>query len=125
MIDAAEELNPKEQKFISGLMSEATVLKAAASAGISETTAYRWLKRPEIAEAYRAARTEALAHATARLKALSSQFVATLESVSGDENAPASSRIAAAKTGLEFAYRADMYEDIEAMMQELKGYDDE
>jgi len=114
-------LEPKQQRAVAELMARPTVRDAASAAGVHESTLYRWLRDPAFADAYRAARSEALQHATARLKALASTFVATLEGVAGDPDAPASSRVAAAKTGLEFAYRADMYEDIQAMIEELKN----
>lgn len=126
MEQLTEELSDKQHKAIMELLQQPNVSRAAEAAGVGRSTLYGWMRDPVFAEAYREARREALQQATARLQALASSFVATLEDVSGNSNAPAASRVAAAKAGLEFAYRADMYEDLEQMIQELQeGSEDE
>ena len=54
------DLEPGQERAIIALLSEPT-LRAAAGAGISETTLWRWLREPCFKEAYRRARSETLA----------------------------------------------------------------
>lgn len=115
-----EQLEQKQQRAVIALLESPTNGKAAEAAGIHESTLYRWLKEPGFAAVYRAARRDALAHATARLQTAASGAVATLEAVSGDTKAPASSRVSAASKILDMAYKVDQLEEIEALLDELK-----
>jgi hypothetical protein len=62
------DLEPGQERAIIALLSEPTLKAAAASASISETTLWRWLREPAFKDAYRKARSDALAQATAKLQ---------------------------------------------------------
>ncbi len=49
--ETADKLKPKEQQLLTALMAQPTIAQAAEAAGISEATAYRYLKRPDFADA--------------------------------------------------------------------------
>ena len=49
-------LDIKQEKAIIALLKEPTITRAAKSAGIGETTLYRWLKEDEFEQAFREAR---------------------------------------------------------------------
>ncbi len=76
--ETADKLKPKEQQLLTALMAQPTIAQAAEAAGISEATAYRYLKRPDFADAYRKTRQAALLQATARLSQLASEAVEAL-----------------------------------------------
>jgi hypothetical protein len=120
MTEQTAELEPKEQRLLTALLSEPTIARAAA--GLSESTAYRYLKRPGFSAAYREARTESLSLATARLAQLASEAVETLGRNMNSPDAKPQDQISAARTVLSFAYRA---EDLEALAVALEALKDE
>lgn len=91
-------MNAKQDKLLSALLESPTIQSAAKVAGISEATALRYLKDEEFVVAYRDARREVVSHSITSLQAACSNAVATLCAVCDDTEAPASSRISAAKS---------------------------
>jgi hypothetical protein len=106
-------------------MEEPSVTAAATAAGIHRSTLHGYLKDPEFAGAYRARRRDALSHATAKLQKSAADAVATLARLASDEEAPPASQVAAASKVLDYAYRADVFEDIAAKLDELEEIQDE
>ena len=98
----------------------ATLKAAAASAGISETTLWRWLREPTFKNAYRSARSEALAQATAKLQALAAEAVETLVEVHRNQQIGAHIRVSAARAVLELAYKVHEMEDLEKRIEALE-----
>jgi hypothetical protein len=68
MKDSGDGLTRKQETAIAALLSEPTVSAAAAKAGVSEVTLWRWQKQPDFLAAYRLARREAMEKATAFLQ---------------------------------------------------------
>lgn len=73
-----QKLTRKQELLIAGILSEPTYAAAAAKAGVSRATLYRWLQLPGFQEAYREARWHLLNSAIGRLQAASGQAVSTL-----------------------------------------------
>ncbi len=126
MQDAAQkpdgdELTGKQSKVLALLVSGATIESAAKGGATNAATIHSWLKRPDFAAAYRAARRVVVAQATATLQAACSEAVSTLRAVSSDIDAPASSRVSAARTILELAYRAVEIDDVIARIEKLEN----
>jgi hypothetical protein len=69
----------KMERVIAALLTEATYRKAAAKAGVSEPTLYRWLTLPAFQSAYRAARRKIIDAAVFKLSKLASKAVDALE----------------------------------------------
>lgn len=113
MTDSAKKLPPKYFKAISGLLTLFTVKEAAQEAKISEVTLYRWMRNETFQAAYRDARKEAVKQAIANLQRISSEAVNTLRSIMTDNDAPPSSRVAAARTVIEQSIRAIEFEELE------------
>jgi hypothetical protein len=113
-------LTPKQEHGIAALLTEPSITKAAEKAGVTERTLHRWLGDPAFAAAYRQARREAVGQATARLQQIATHAVTVLLRVMADTKTPASVRVAAAKTVLEFAIKAVELEDIEARLAALE-----
>ena len=124
MQGTAPKLTPKQEKAITALLAQPTI-EAAASLGINPATVHRWLQDPTFAEAYRSARRDAVGQAVTRLQQVSGGAVAVLVQVMADKRAPASTRVTAAKTVLEFSFRAveleDLAERIAALEQQMRG----
>jgi hypothetical protein len=63
---------------IASLLSESTIAAAAARTGVAEATLARWLRRPDLQTAFRAARRQVVEVAVAQLQAATSEAVQTL-----------------------------------------------
>jgi uncharacterized protein YggE len=114
-------LEPGQERAIIALLSEPTLRAAAASAGISETTLWRWLKDPDFARAYREARREAIEQATAQLQALASEAVRTLGQILRDDKAAPHVRASAAARVLALAYKSRELDDLESRLETLEA----
>lgn len=115
-------VNLKQQKAIMALLTEPTITQAAERSGVGETTLYRWMKEEEFDQAFRDARKKAFSQTISRLQQTTTNAVQTLEAVMGDEKAPASSRVTAAKTVIEMAFKAYELEDMAAKVEEIQRY---
>jgi DNA-binding MurR/RpiR family transcriptional regulator len=116
----APKMSRNQEKGLAALLSERTIAAAAQSAGISEATLLRWLKEETFANEYRAARREVVSHAITQLQSACSDAVAALCSIAEDATAPASSRVAAARTILDTSIKAVELEDLAARIERLE-----
>lgn len=115
-----EKMGRKQEQAIAALLQQPTIMAAADSLGIGEATLWRWLQQPAFEEAYRRARQSAVDQAIAALQQATGQAVATLQEVQRDTDAPASSRVTAAKTVLEMALKLRESEELEARLSALE-----
>lgn len=113
-------MNAKSEKLLASLLTAPTIQIAAKLAGVSESTAIRTLKESEFQAAYREARREVVSHSITTLQAACSNAVATLVSVCDDPDAPASSRVSAAKSILEMSLRSVEIDDLGVRVQALE-----
>jgi hypothetical protein len=122
MTTANEKLPAKQEKLIAALLTSATVQAAAATAGVSEATAHRWLRDDAaFAQAYRQVRWRAVQHAIVRLQQTSGAAVTILLSIAADKSAPASSRVTAASKLIDLALRSVEIEELEARLSALEA----
>lgn len=123
MRDESEKyLTPKQAKAIAALLAERTYEEAAASAGVSCATLYRWLKEHSFQEEYREARRRAFDGAIARLQATAISAANTL--VRNLEAESAGVQVRAAIGILDRAIKAqeiyDLLERVEALEERLE-----
>lgn len=111
----------KHESLIIALLSTPDIQSAAIKAGISESTAWRWMQDDEFQAKYKAAKKQALSVAIAQLQAATGEAVQTLRDVAADSDSPASSRVSAAKSILELAIKAAEIEDIEQRLSDLEA----
>lgn len=111
----------KMESAIASLLTAPTIAEAAHAVGVSEQTLWRWLQQDEFNDRYREAKRMAVAQAVARLQQATTQAVSTLEDVMSSDESPTSSRVAAAKTVLEMAFRAVEIEDMATRIEELEA----
>jgi len=76
-----QKLTARQEALIAALLTEPTYAQAAAQAGVSEATMYRWLHLPDFRAAYRQARRELLETAIGRIQAATGQAVNALVTV--------------------------------------------
>jgi AcrR family transcriptional regulator len=121
-------LPPKAEKVLTALLHHGAVRAAAKEAGVSEATVFRYLQDSEFQRRYRAARADVVDAAIALMQRLCANAVSTLGSVMHDTKAPASARVAAARTILEQSMSAveltglrQEVEEIKQMLAEREG----
>jgi hypothetical protein len=73
-----QKLTAKQEALVAALLTEPTHAAAAAKAGVSEASLYRWLNLPEFRAAYRQARRRLVEGAVGRIQAATGQAVDTL-----------------------------------------------
>jgi hypothetical protein len=117
--DPTDNLSPAQHNAVAALLAEPTIRKAAEAAGVKERTLYHWLKQPDFAAAYRAARREATSQAIARVQQFSSHAATTLLQLLAPPN-PAAVRLAAASKVLELAIKSVELDDLAARLKALE-----
>jgi hypothetical protein len=110
-----------QEKAIAALLTAPSVPAAAKKIKIGERTLWRWMKDEEdFKRAYTAARRELVRHAIVKVQAGMGKAVETLLSIMEDSEAPASSRVSAAKTMLEIGVKATEVDDLEKRIAEIE-----
>ena len=113
-------LTRKQESAVSALIAHPTIKGAAQSAGVGETTLWRWLQLPEFERAYRQVRRETVKHAIVKLQSAAGQAVDVLTEIMNDQSAVVFARLAAAKVVLEISVKAVELEDLAARIAELE-----
>ncbi len=125
MTDTAEKLAGKRESALLALLSNSSIRDAAKASHVSEATLYRYLREPEFLARFRSARRDVVEHAVSRLQSDASHMAGVLRKIADDEEAPASARVAAARTVIEQSIKAvelvDLAERVEALEQMTKG----
>jgi DNA-binding MurR/RpiR family transcriptional regulator len=120
--DAADELTVRQRKLVRALLEQPTIAEAADTAGVSEATAYRWMKEAAFQAALREAERQVWDGIRRSLTARGRDAVDALGSVLADESQPGSARVSAAKAVLDQLRQLredDLVERIEAIEQIL------
>ena len=120
MKPVATPVTRNQARLVSALLTAPTLTEAAKAAGVSDVTAWRWLKLPAVAAAYREARRAVVHQAMTRLQQVCGTAVDTLEAIMGDPEATPSSRVTAARCALDLAVKAVELEDLEARITALE-----
>lgn len=117
-----DELNARQLKFLEALLVETTFEGAYKRAGIAKATAQRYRELPPFKEAYRDAKRKAMEQVTTSLQQASIEAVEVLKNVMNDEQAPPSSRIQAARTVLDNAYKGIELDDLTERIEEVEAF---
>jgi hypothetical protein len=117
-------LSRKMETVLAALLTERTYADAAAKAGVSETTIYRWLReRPQFAAAHRDARRDIAQHTLTRLQRLTGLAADRLEAALTC-GTPAV-EVKAADTVYKFVFKGLDTLDLMAEVQELESLRDQ
>lgn len=112
----------QRETAIVALMTEPTVTKAAARAGVGEATLYRWLREDEFQDAYRSARRDAFGQAIGRLQQIASNAVDTLAGIMADPEAPHHAKSSAAIAVLRFGRDGLELDDLAERVRRLEKH---
>jgi len=115
-----EKLTPKQEHALVALLDCGEIQAASVHAGISDVTLWRWLQQPAFQTRYRAARRQLVETAIAQLQSDCTIASRVLREVAEDKEAPASSRVAAARAILEQSISAIQLTDLQAEVEEIK-----
>lgn len=110
----------KQLNFMFALLSEPTTTQAYIKTGISEKTAYKWLKDPIFQMHFKKLRLDFIKNTTAKLQANTTRAVDTLVNIMENDNLSALARVQSARTILEFAYKGVEIEDIQERLDRLE-----
>lgn len=116
----ADKLTAKQERALVALLSTGGIKEAAELCAVNESTMWRWLQLPTFQTRYRAARRQVVETAIAQLQADCSIAVRVLREVAEDGEAPASSRVAAAKTILDQSVSAIELMDLQERIERLE-----
>jgi transposase len=97
--------NNKRELLLSALLANPTIKAAAASVGIPETTAYNWLRKPDFSQEYKQRKRQAAAEASDYIQSKISAATQIIDKIMNDTDTPPQTRLNAAKTLLETAYK--------------------
>jgi hypothetical protein len=116
----SDTLTRKQESAIAALLSHPTTKDAAAAAGVSVPTLWRWLQDEDFDRAYKQARRESVRQAVAHLQRSSGEAVEVLRSVMNDDGTTAAVRVTAAKAIIEYSIKAVEVEDLAERVAELE-----
>ena len=119
--NAVQGLTPKQSAAVLALLSRPTLAEAAKAAHVNAATLWRWQQLPVFAAAFRQAQRAALGRAIAALHLAATEAVETLRAAMRDAEAPAASRVAAARATLDLAVRGSEAADIEQRLAALEA----
>jgi hypothetical protein len=102
------------------MMSSKTVEEAAEAAGISQPTAYRWLKHPDVIARLAGLRKDAMNAAMTQLQEAAPEAVEALRKILREAEGE-SPRVSAARVILELGLRAVELGDIEERLAKLEA----
>jgi len=112
--------NTRQQKAIVALIETGTIKEAAEVAGIGQTTIFRWMQDPQFRRAYKDARSRLVELAISQVQKVCGEAVLVLHSIMKDKKLPASARVSAARTTLDFAMRGVELEDLRERIEKLE-----
>jgi hypothetical protein len=116
-----EKITRKQEQAIAALLTHNTIVEAADSIEIGESTLRRWMKTPEFCQSFNAARKEAVSSAIIRIQTSANDAIKLLRSIMEREDAPIPSRVTAAKVILDQTLRAWEIFELEERIKTLEA----
>jgi len=115
------ELTGKQANVLALLVTGASIESAARKEKTNASTIHAWMKKPEFRGAYNDALNDVIAHSSSQLKAACAVAVTVLREVAEDGATTSASRVSAARSILELAYRAREQDEVIARIEALEG----
>jgi DNA-binding MurR/RpiR family transcriptional regulator len=113
-------LTPKQEAALLALLDNGTIEAAYKAAGISKATMWRFMQDANFQARYRQARRQLVETAIAQLQKHATTAARVLVNIAEDTDAPASSRVAAAKTILDQSVSAIELMDLQERLEKLE-----
>jgi tRNA U55 pseudouridine synthase TruB len=111
-----------QEAALAALLTCANIEIAAKKAKVGARTLYRWLAEDAaFREQYRAARREIVSHAIGQMQRNCAVAVRVLAEITEDADAPASSRVSAARAILDTSVKAVELDDLAARIEALEA----
>lgn len=107
-------------RAITRLLDSGSWKEAAKAAGVAESTLWRWKQTEEFKSAYREAKGRIIEEAVARLQKGSTGAVETLQTIMSDEGKTSTARVTAARTVLDFCFKAHEMENLIGRIEKLE-----
>ena len=121
-------LTPRQKRFVAALATSDSIRDAAAAVGIAESTAWRWLRDPEVKAEIRRRQDDVLAGVTSTLVQDMTEARLALRSVLRDKMASPAQRTAAARVlldvGLRFFEALGVAERLAVLEDKMRAYDE-
>ena len=118
-------LSPTAQRYLQALLTQPTKAAAAKAAGVSDRAGRRYLANEEFQMEYKRAFSELVHDATRQAQQTLSPALSALRSIVEDAEETASSRIAAARSLLEFGLKLTEINDILLRLEALENETDD
>lgn len=118
-------LTPRKERALQALLVCRTRAEAAATAGIGESTLRSYLQEPEFMARYREAFGNLVQDAARQAQQAISPALSTLQEIMADRGEPATARIQAARSTLEYALKLTEQTDILEQLRELERWREE
>ena len=120
--------NSKRELILTALLSNPTVREASASIGVPEQTIYSWLRKPDFKKEYDERRRQLVDDTSNYLQVKLNEATATIFELMDDKEAPAQTRLNAARTVFEYCHKfieqrdvTDRLDALEALASEDSG----
>jgi hypothetical protein len=110
----------KRERLIIAMLQQPDLEKAAASVGISKSTAYRIRKTPEFQTEYLQARRDTVSQAVARIQQGCAPAATTLLKIMLDPKSPPACKLRAAERVMEHGLKSLEWEDFELRLRRLE-----
>jgi hypothetical protein len=120
--DCPDALPGKQERALQAVLSHRTLKEAALTAGISETTLWRYMRDETFSRRLREARREAASQALMGLQQGLGEAVKTLSEIMADGNASPSARVTAARVIIDQSRRAFETDELKARLDDLERY---
>ena len=115
-----ENLRPEQVQAISALLTEKDIRSAASKVGVSEQTLYVWIREDTFKQALQLCKRDALSLAMMQLQYNAQLATNTLVDILQSDKAGLPTKITAARTLLDFAFKAVEIEDIQERLATLE-----
>jgi hypothetical protein len=115
-------LSPSQERALLSLLNCSSHKEAAAAAGVSETTLWRYKRDEAFSSRLRLARRESVDRAVMRIQRDSVDAAAVLRDLMMKEDVPPFARIAAARAVLDQAVRLTRMDELRERVEQLEEY---
>ena len=118
-------MTQRKEKALQALLVSRTRAEAAKAAGIGESTLRTYMQDSEFLERYRQAFGDMVRDAARQAQQTLSPALSTLREIMEDREEPASARITAARSILEYTLKLGEHVDILEQLRELEEWRDQ
>lgn len=120
--DGAGDLSAKQELALRAVLSQPTLKDAAAAAGVSEATLWRYKQDPVFSRRLREARRQAVDHTALLIQGWSGDAAAVLHDVMMDRETPAAVRVSASRAMLDYLFRAVEMDELRQQLDDLAEF---